>query len=231
MRNTNQDFGSPTQNNQHTPSDQHQQHPSPEQPVKCPMPGCHSAASFTNSDLKWHFSHVHPVCTIQNCSYKKPFSRRSDLNRHKRSVHSQDREYVCTSPSCGAQFARKDHLSKHMRDKHPTYLCPVNHCRRGTRDRFANSEDLAKHLDSEHGTYECAVRACAKAPLSKFTKASLRQHIRSHHGVTDGFQVHIFSSLERERRETLTEADFRLASYKPTECKVCGEAYETLPDH
>ena len=50
----------------------------------------------------------------------KPFSHRSGLRRHVRSVHgSEDRPYHCKE--CGKMFKRKDHLTCHVKNIHPQY--------------------------------------------------------------------------------------------------------------
>ena len=51
----------------------------------------------------------------------------SRLNRHVMSVHLKTRAFKC--PYCDCQsFKRKDHLMRHIRQKHPTTLMPLGWC-------------------------------------------------------------------------------------------------------
>jgi hypothetical protein len=159
---------------------------------KCLWPECTSRAVFkTRASLNMHVTNVHTIpllCSTANCPHKTPFGRLSDLRRHKQSAHSAKRSFVCTVSSCDArikEFARKDHLAKHMRERHDNYFCPLNHCPRSTKSSFAEPEDVVEHIKTEHGLYECALKACAQAPSSKFSWKSLQNHLRNHHGMSD----------------------------------------------
>lgn len=200
---------------------------------KCTWPRCTSKAVFrTKSSFSQHLRHLHTkplVCTVPNCSHKMPFGRLYDLRRHGQSVHSKERSFVCEVDSCGAkvkEFARKDHLTKHLREMHDRYYCPKNHCINSTTDCFIKPEDLTRHLETQHGPYECSVMACARMPPSSFTGDSLQDHLHRHHRIRT-FVVFISwdrlaAKLGLGSRKTLEEAD--LPGYKHGECKLCGKA-------
>jgi len=181
-----------------------------------------------NSILLPHLRNIHDLpllCDIENCSHKTPFGRTTDLRRHQRSVHSQNRDYICTVPSCEVSFARKDHLSKHMREKHDTYFCPIQHCPWAKRNRFVTLEDVQAHVNGdEHGEYECALKSCAYAPLSKFVRYSLLDHLRNHHGL-QGWFGRIEKMALTTTKTTVTEGS--IGRRTPRECVICRGTGQT----
>ena len=54
-------------------------------------------------------------CTVPDCTFKKPFSSQSNLNRHNRAYHSpsSSRQEGFPCPECGEKFARRDNVGKH----------------------------------------------------------------------------------------------------------------------
>ncbi|KAJ5798458.1 uncharacterized protein N7503_007754 [Penicillium pulvis] len=55
-------------------------------------------------------------CEWQGCTYKGTFGRRSDLNRHTKSIHISPRAFKC--PECGRDFNRKENLQGHLENVH-----------------------------------------------------------------------------------------------------------------
>ena len=193
----------------------------------CPRTGCDSKAKFKSlGALQQHIRNVHDkplICEIPNCSYKKPFARPTDLRRHVNSAHPDycDTKYACKIDSCGAQYSRKDHLVKHLREKHGTYKCLLQHCPHATKNRFATEEEAKVHADIDHGNFECAIKACAMAPLSRFTMSSLQLHVQNHHGISD-FTYKDLSWMDLTNVYTLSLK--HLGRCNPKECKICGNA-------
>lgn len=201
---------------------------------KCTWPKCSSRAVFKSEPLLYkHVVNVHTdplVCSVPECTYQKPFSRRSDLRRHEQSAHSAERRFICQAPFCDAQikeFARKDHLTKHMRERHDNYFCPLNHCPRGTKESFAKPENVAKHIATEHGVYECALYACAQSPSSRFSKHSLQAHLRNHHHVDYHSTSNVIAGMEKRRSNTTTEADLRRRHLVRHQCMSCKKQHQT----
>jgi hypothetical protein len=191
---------------------------------KCSWPECTSRAVFkTWASFNMHVTNVHTtplLCSTANCSHKTPFGRLSDLRRHQQSAHSANRSFVCTVSSCDArikEFARKDHLAKHMRERHDNYFCPLNHCPRSTKSSFAEPEDVVEHIKTEHWLYECALKACAQAPSSKFSWGSLRNHLRNQHGISN--LRALYRRINERLSKTVIEADLYWAYCG--ECKIC----------
>jgi hypothetical protein len=205
---------------------------------KCTWPNCTSRAEFkTNASFRMHITNIYInplLCSAVGCPHKTPFGRLSDLRRHEQSAHSSERKFVCTSPSCDArikEFARKDHLSKHMRERHDHYFCPKNHCPRSTKSSFVKPEDVEEHIKVEHGPHECALFACAQAPSSGFNGDSLRSHLRNHHGVESSPVYSVASQNQRGIPEAVTETDFPWVHI--SECKICKSgtpSTRTRPD-
>jgi hypothetical protein len=183
----------------------------------------------TLSSYRMHLRNIHDLpllCDIENCSHKTPFGRTTDLRRHRRSVHSQTRDYICTVPSCEVSFTRKDHLSKHLREKHDTYFCPIQHCPRAKRNRFVTLEDVQAHVSgSAHGEYECALKSCARAPLSRFTRFTLLNHLHNHHGLQD--LVNLIGKMAlTTTKSTVTERSIGRRR-TPRECAICRGTGQT----
>ncbi|KAF7508411.1 hypothetical protein GJ744_009264 [Endocarpon pusillum] len=202
---------------------------------KCNWPNCTSTAKFkTVADFRMHATNIHIkplLCLTAGCPHKKPFGRHSDLRRHKQSAHSSERKFVCTFPFCDAsikEFARNDHLSKHMRERHDHYYCPKTHCLRSTKSCFAKPEDVEEHINLEHGPYECAVLACAQAPSSGFYERSLKSHLMNHHSTTDTAFMEVQRVMGRAGKTTITKAD--LHGFRLSECKVCKKGHSVNND-
>lgn len=210
----------------------------------CPWPGCRSRASFyQKTDLKLHVTntHINPlVCKVPDCIRKDPFGRPADLKRHERSVHpSLDQpRFVCPVSQCEAvikDFARKDHLIKHIRERHGRYLCPLNHCRRSKLDSrneldnrrleepFLEPTDVDHHIEAEHGIYECHLMACADAPPSKFNPRGLQLHLKHDHGSSYPRHYNWAQwDVEILKLRNLTVADANsLPQAAVLECKHC----------
>jgi len=158
---------------------------------RCPRTRCNSIAKFKSlGALHRHIKNFHDeplICVVPNCLHKKPFVRPADLRRHVNSVHpdSDDTKYPCQIDSCGVTCSRKDYLVKHLREKHGIYVCCLQHCPHGTKNRFSTDEEAKRHVDTDHGVFECAIKAFAMAPSSRFTERSLQLHVQNHHRVSD----------------------------------------------
>lgn len=156
---------------------------------------------------------------------KTPFGRASDLGRHRQSAHNSGlREFACRLPSCPKEFAREDHLTKHMREQHTTYPCPFNHCRDGVAGRFIFPEDVESHILRSHGKYECALGSCAKTSPSRFWRNRLVSHLNSDHGYTDS--IFRINTAEATNGDLVTFTQEHLGRRRVRECK-CGEAGPT----
>jgi hypothetical protein len=197
---------------------------------KCTWPQCTSKAQFkTMASFYMHVTNLHTnplLCLVATCPHKTPFGRLSDLRRHEQSVHSAERKFACTVSSCDArirEFARKDHLAKHMRERHDHYFCPMHHCPRSTKSSFANPEDLLKHINHQHGPYECALKACAQAPSSEFSVASLPNHLRNHHGMAEYGAWMVVGRMDDRLSKTVIKADLHGNLYG--ECKICEKQH------
>ena len=200
---------------------------------KCMWPQCTSRAVFkTKSSSNRHITNIHTnplLCQVQDCSLKTPFGRDFDLKRHQQSAHSTERMYICTVASCDArikEFARKDHLTKHMREWHDNYFCPMNHCFHSTRSSFVSPEDLANHIFNEHERYECALKTCASMPPSGFSEYSLEHHLRNHHDVSGDATFSIRKRMQNRGSEKVTKPDLGYSRYRYSycgECKTCGK--------
>lgn len=88
-------------------------------------------------------------CTI--CGTK--FARRSNLYKHLRSVHEDERKFSCDL--CSFKFKRQDHLIKHKRsvhDKVRKYTCEI--CGIGFAEKF-NRDKHSRNIHSMKRAFQC----------------------------------------------------------------------------
>ena len=204
----------------------------------CTWSKCTSKAKFlSKASFNTHRKNVHRkplVCSFPNCPRKTPFARLTDLKRHADSVHSKELKYICTVPTCSASvkaFARKDHLTKHRRERHDNYFCPLNHCPHNKLRSFSTPEDLGNHIEVDHEDYECAIQGCAQELLSnsKFCQQSAMEYLRNHHGMPD---YSAFETIRRMQERGSSEIRAHLGRAMAATCKICtGESKITVEDN
>jgi len=105
----------------------------------------------------------------------KTFSDSSNLQIHKRRIHSNRRPHQC--PFCGKMFKSKNEVKLHVRIHTGTKPYSCRHCS----DRFMWYNQLKRHLLVSHneGTWlVCTI--CQKKFVSS---GHLNEHVRGHEGV------------------------------------------------
>lgn len=133
---------------------------------------------------------------------------------------------MCKVTSCDApieEFARKDHLIIHMRERHDPHYCPMNHCPRGKGASFATLEEVAEHIQNFHDgdIYECAIGACVPDSSSNFNWDSVHRHLVNHHRFPTWTSWNIRMNLQSRGDRTLRQVD--IPRGKPLrDCEVCG---------
>lgn len=154
----------------------------------CTWPKCTSKATFKLPRLLADHTlnvHVKPlVCPTPGCSHRKPFGKRSDLQRHIRTKHTNGQEHKCPVQDCDANitgFSRRDKMLKHMREKHTLLKCGFNHC-------FAEvlETETESHVRQFHGNFECGIGACENTHTSCFSEDNLIRHLRTSHSIQWG---------------------------------------------
>lgn len=98
---------------------------------------------------------LHPL-QCQTCKYK--FARRSNLNKHIRSIHHNERKFGCVR--CGFLFKRRDHLDKHVKSVHlkernfSCDICGVSFAEKYNRDSHKKTiHEKKRHLQCGCGAY------------------------------------------------------------------------------
>jgi hypothetical protein len=187
------------------------------------------------SALKKHLSgHVKSYwCPYSSC--EQVFARKSDRERHDRTVHSKNHTLFCPIESCDhhtSGFSRKDKLDKHTREKHDNYLCRFDHC--GVR---VLSLEKNEHLKRYHrgdgnlwqsGVYECALPGC-ETSTSKFNRALAFRHLRTHHSVSRAVQARTFEDAVGAGRQPDRGNAFvlRVGKGKARRCLDCTKGQST----
>ncbi|XP_054165883.1 zinc finger protein Xfin-like [Oppia nitens] len=97
---------------------------------------------------------IHECCFI-GC--QKTFTGMSGLAKHRRTVHSDGRPFVCTQSDCSAKYKSNDALKNHVLIRHPTttsskevqyHCCPDQSCSR----KFSTAQKLDVHQQSRHSS-------------------------------------------------------------------------------
>ncbi|KAK3991540.1 hypothetical protein QBC44DRAFT_379754 [Cladorrhinum sp. PSN332] len=163
-----------------------------------------------------------PPCNIIGCTYRQPFNRAADLDRHMQAMHGAV-YFPCPHDTCSKHahnFKRKDKLQQHMREKHADLLanCHHAHCT----SQISDLQHLT-HMQEDHGMYECALEPCSVAGESYFTKQKLNKHLRDHHkmsrGVCDRVMTAILEAGETTARREHVPSSTRMKKEEP--CSVC----------
>jgi len=206
-------------------------------PGPCKWPECRSKVYFnTRPLLATHVYNIHvdPLCCTQpGCRHKNPFGKKADLDRHVKSVHSNIKNYVCTTGFCNGyrpRFARRDKLKSHMRSRHGDFECSQNHCPRGRENGFSSEKLLRSHMSNPrtHGSYECSLGACAYGDASRFLlKYSnrgeiLRNHLLEHHAVSYENINSVLRAMIRVKATTVTP-EILPKGAKWEDCTECGK--------
>ncbi|KAJ3079055.1 hypothetical protein HK102_004057 [Quaeritorhiza haematococci] len=90
---------------------------------QCLHPGCDK--KFTRlQNLKSHLDCHTGVRNFPCDECNARFRRKQDLQRHRRTMHSEAKLHRC--PNCDKEFARADALKRHMQSKSRIHACPGN---------------------------------------------------------------------------------------------------------
>lgn len=173
--------------------------------TSCHWPGCSSKATFkTPSSIQTHVKNIHVkplVCEEPQCSYKKPFGRQCDLDRHCNNAHKLSRDFCCPVGGCHANtngYSRKDKMLQHVREKHDNLKCPFSHCSATVVETEKDS-----HFENFHGVYECALGSCQHGLKSCFRRDDLRRHLKSCHNITSDPAWTLMMKVERTDDKTV----------------------------
>ena len=109
--------------------------------IVCHISECHLNSAYFAPNSNHNQLHY---CYWKDCPRQmKPFKARYKLVNHIR-VHTGERPFLCSFPSCGKRFARSENLKIHKRvhSGERPFVCEFDKCVR----RFANSSDRKKHM-------------------------------------------------------------------------------------
>lgn len=131
-------------------------------------------------------------CEKKKCGYK--FTRRTDLNRHRRAVHLKMREYKCND--CGQNFAQKSNMLNHQKVVHAKVVTskvetdqsvevaafPCPNCNK----RFTRRHNMTTHIQTVHDGQKPF--KCTSCTLSFGLKVILKKHVKALHSESTNDQ-------------------------------------------
>jgi len=181
---------------------------------KCNWPGCKSQRTiFKNlSTLRKHLrAHIKTFfCDVDTCSYVGAFGKQHDLDRHKKTAHSEA-SFFCHVEACerhSVGYTRKDKLNEHVRNEHGAFRCGFDHCnaivlpneqqihiaQSHQGDGDPNTKDpsqLGFYIGGNRSIYECNLAGCA-GTTSRFCYRGLVKHLKVDHSVPEHHTRHIW---------------------------------------
>ncbi|KAI0796947.1 hypothetical protein C8Q75DRAFT_218404 [Abortiporus biennis] len=107
---------------------------------------------------------------------------RSDLKRHRDSVHYKKKPHACPFPGCGYAGAQRTGLENHMRTHtgERPHACPE----RGCRSIFGDPASLSRHRKEQHRlTIECF--PCTHCESIIHRKSSFKEHLINRHDYSE----------------------------------------------
>lgn len=136
---------------------------------------------------------------------QKTFSRPNGFMKHLK-VHTEEKNYQCIT--CGAQFRRSDHLSRHqLIHEAPKFKCDV--CDMTFRRSDKLLEHRRKHAESMNFT-------CENCGLGFMELASIKTHVSFHcKGKTDGASTSTNSTTLSTNSTITTELDISQTLHEP----------------
>jgi len=129
------------------------------QPIQCLITGCRTKKAFGNQQaFQAHVRNVHCdklwECPEEDCMLA--FRNRTDLKRHKQSIHDKEKPYRCQRPNCRARakaFSRKDKLQHHDRKYHSNFKCWFCSLDPRFEQWFEDQQELWDHTNKKHSEW------------------------------------------------------------------------------
>ena len=97
----------------------------------------------------------------------KTFISVNEINKHKRLIHSNDRQFVCPRSDCWKTFKRRDHLIRHKQTHCSVKPFKCNQCYQ----RFSRRSHVNRHKRTVHQKnkpFKCDVQRCDQSSDKPF---------------------------------------------------------------
>jgi len=145
----------------------------------CSFDGCDKSFAFKHDFAKHCKLHEGQTNLCDQCG--KTFTRKGDLNRHKKQVHSDSRPFQCIIGGCDKSFKLKCSLTKHFKQVHGPKQHQCSICLKS----FSQQGHLKTHIASVHDEIR---HQCNKCTKSYSQRGNLQQHIKKQHPQTNEIQ-------------------------------------------
>ena len=155
---------------------------SKERPFQCAFPNCKKSFKNTTHFKSHMFTHTRISnyrCTYPECGDNTYFAHKSDLDRHTRTKHSDEKPFVCDI--CGHKTKLKDNLKQHLftHTRISNYRCTYPEC--GDNTYFVHRSNLDRHMRIKHSDEKPFV--CDICGHKTKRKDHLKVHLLNRHGI------------------------------------------------
>ncbi|KAF2751688.1 hypothetical protein M011DRAFT_482518 [Sporormia fimetaria CBS 119925] len=121
-------------------------------------------------------------CSHPGCEFRS--NREQKMENHFR-VHTKERPFACDREGCDKAFARKDHLTRHIKSTHGEgtprpYACTWKGCTK----RLATKQHLEVHVESHKKLFYCTYPSCQESFRKQTT---LDAHVADMHLNADPY--------------------------------------------
>ena len=143
----------------------------------CPEPGC--GETVLNTNMAKHFCDMHGNrANARSCPHcDKMLSSAFALREHIASIHNQEANNECSQ--CGARFAYRANLVRHVRTIHEKRLVSKKYVSCHICHKRLQKNSLKVHLNAIHGTQRYF--KCPKCPHKNTRSSGLKEHYRAVH--------------------------------------------------
>lgn len=207
----------------------------------CNWPRCESKRRKQGQSLAALRKHLKQHVKTHCCSLcNTVFARKSDLQRHIQTKHSEGHSHFCPFEDCDRSiegYPRKDKLDEHIKKMHLTFQCILDHC-----DFKVIESDKQSHFDKWHsgkcsgsqhlyykdGMYECNFSGC-QASKSQFNDLSASRHLINHHKSSNAGTVYAVERARSAGRVAARGDSFVLQPGSKTKNRPCTYCVKAKP--
>lgn len=195
---------------------------------------CHATFSLEQS-LHLHLNYKHPNKTLQPkqkqskesfgfiCSIcGKRFKTSTGYDFHLKTIHSEERRFVCPYPECDKAYALRKDLKPHLDTHNKKIKAYCDVCGRS----FTSKNLFRRHFLSMHSETKRPYK-CSKCPKRFVLADTLKSHLASHEGSRQFSRIHKCDQCDKSYcwRADLLKHKRTHQGIIPYVCHICSKGY------